>query len=98
MNSIAANSQLADRSGARKEFPGRLEQVLQPLEDEIRDGDLTELMADALAEDPRMRNLPCATWSSKGSVISWADRSNASTIMAGRSRWTASSSTGRNRR
>ena len=53
MTSITTDPQLADKSDVRRELPGRLERVLRPLEDEIRDGDLTELMADALAEEPR---------------------------------------------
>ena len=53
MTSMAADPRLANKSDARREFHSRLEQVLRPLEDEIRDGDLTDLMADALAEDPR---------------------------------------------
>ena len=43
----------ANRSDARRELLERLERVLQPLKDEIRDGDPTELEADALAQNPR---------------------------------------------
>ena len=57
MTSIATDPRLANKSDARSELLSRLERVLQPLEDEIRDGDLTKLMADALTEDPRNAEL-----------------------------------------
>ena len=98
MTSITADLRLANRSDARRELLERLERVLQPLEDEIRNGDLTELMADALAQDPRDANWPCATLSSASSAISWADPLSVSTIMALRSGWTACAFTGRSRR
>ena len=53
MNSIAADPRPANKSDAQGDFLSRLERVLQPLEDEIRDGDRTGFMADALAEDSR---------------------------------------------
>ena len=36
MNSMVADPRLANKSDARREFLSRLEQVLRPLEDEIR--------------------------------------------------------------
>ena len=59
MTSIAADARLANESDARRELLSRLERALQPLEDEIRDSDLTELMADALAQDPRDSDFAC---------------------------------------
>ena len=53
MTSMAADPRLANKSDARRQLLSRLERVLQPLEDEISVGDLTEFMADAQAEDPR---------------------------------------------
>ena len=53
MNSKAAELRPANKSDAHREFLSLLERVLQPLEDEIRDGSLTKLMADALCEIPQ---------------------------------------------
>ena len=53
MDSMAADPRPADKSDARRQFPDRLGRVLQSLADEIRDGDLTEHMADAPAQDRR---------------------------------------------
>ena len=52
MTSIAVDPR-PDKSDARRRLLNRLEQVLRPLGDGIGDGDLAELMADALAHDPR---------------------------------------------
>ena len=53
MTNITTDPQIANKSEVRTELLSRMEQVLRPLDDEIRDGGLTELMANALAEDPR---------------------------------------------
>ena len=52
MTSITTDPQIASKSDARRQLVSRLEQALRPLDDGIRDGELTELMAGALAEDP----------------------------------------------
>ena len=57
MNSMVADPQLSNRSDVRGELPDRPESVLQPIEDEMRDGDLTELTADAPTQAPRDADL-----------------------------------------
>ena len=52
MTSITIDPQIASKSDASRQFLSRLRQALRPLDDGIRDGELTKLMADALAQDP----------------------------------------------